>query len=208
MKLYDLPPSPNALKVRLVLNHLDLSFEHELVDIPKGGHMQPAFVALNANAKMPVLEDDGLVLWESNAIMLYLAEKHGSDLIPAGLGERAHMHKWMAWGLAHWTSTLGPWLFNTMAPSFFEGYVVDQQAIAKAKESFAKYASVLNGELVGKTYLLGAKLSLADFCIAPILNYAELMQIPLADYPEIQRWFGNIQKTPSWNKTMQVLAHA
>lgn len=208
MKLYDLPPSPNALKVRLVLNHLNLPFEHELVDLPKGGHLQPAFVAMNPNAKMPVLEDDGFVLWESNAIILYLAEKHNSDLIPRNLQERAHMHKWLAWGLAHWTTTLGPWLFNTLAPSFFEGYVVDHDAIARSKQDFSKYATVLNSSLVGKDYLVGSGVTLADYALVTFLNYTEILQLPLAEYPEVQRWFANIQKLPAWSQTMQVLAHA
>ena len=116
------------------------------------------------------------------------------------------MHKWMAWGLAHWTTTLGPWLFNVLAPGFFEGYVVDHDAIAKSKTDFAKYGAVLNSELKGKNYLVGGKLTLADLALAPFLNYAEVMQIPLADYPEIQRWLSHLQSLPMWQKTMQVLA--
>jgi glutathione S-transferase len=208
MKLYDMPPSPNALKVRLVLNHLGLEFDHQMVDLTKGDHMHPDFVAKNPNAKMPVLEDDGFFLWESNAIMYYLAEKHQSDLIPADLKQRAEMHKWMAWSLAHWTPTLGPWLFNTLAPSFFQGFVPDQAAIAKSKTDFAKYAPVLNDSLKGRDYLLGSSVSLADMSIATILNYAELIGANLAEYPEIQRWFGNIQRLPAWEKTIKVLAHA
>ncbi|MBS2034586.1 glutathione S-transferase family protein [bacterium] len=208
MKLYDLPPSPNALKVRLVLNYLGQDFEHELVDLAKGGHLASDFVARNPNAKMPVLEDDDLVLWESNAIMYYLAEKHQSDLIPVDLKQRAHLHKWMAWAVAHWTPTLGPWLFHTMAPSFFPGFVPDPAVIAKAKEDFAKYAAVLNQELQGKDYLLGSSLSLADLAIAPLLQYQQLMQIDLAPYPEIGRWMSTIRKLPVWDQTMAVLTPA
>ncbi|MFN8611226.1 MAG: glutathione S-transferase family protein [Vulcanimicrobiota bacterium] len=208
MKLYDLPPSPNALKVRLVLNHLGLSFEHELVDLPKGGHLAPAYVAKNPNAKMPVLEDGDLVLWESNAIMYYLAEKQQSDLIPTDVKLRAHLHKWMAWAIAHWTPALGPWLFHTMAPGFMPGFVADPAVISKAKEEYARYAAVLNQELKGKDFLVGSSVTLADYAIAPFFHYQPLLQMDLATFPEVERWVSNMRKLPAWDKTMAVLAPA
>ena len=73
MKLYVTPPSPRAFKVVAVLHHLGLPAEMVYVDLLNGQHMRPDFAALNPNRKMPVLDDDGFLLWESNAIMQYLA---------------------------------------------------------------------------------------------------------------------------------------
>src|SRR5262249_51222656 len=75
MKLHVFPPSPNAIKVLATAHHLELPFELVLVDLLKGGQKSPAFTAINPNQKMPVLEDDGFTLWESNAITQYLASK-------------------------------------------------------------------------------------------------------------------------------------
>jgi glutathione S-transferase len=75
MKLYVLPPSPRAFKVIALKNHLGIECEMQLVDLSKGDQFTPKYIAMNPNSKMPVLEDDGFVLWESNAILLYLASK-------------------------------------------------------------------------------------------------------------------------------------
>jgi len=90
MKLHVAPPSPRAFKVLAVARHLDLDFDLCPVDIPKGANLTPEFAALNPNKKMPVLADDGFVLWESNAIMQYLAAKRpDGGLLPADARGRA-----------------------------------------------------------------------------------------------------------------------
>jgi glutathione S-transferase len=85
MKLHVATPSPRAFKVLAVARHLGLEFELCDLDLLKGANQQPEFTALNPNKKMPVLEDDGFVLWESNAITQYLASKkpEGSRLLPS-----------------------------------------------------------------------------------------------------------------------------
>src|SRR6266478_6307027 len=75
MKLYAFPPSPRAMKVIALAEHLQIEHETQVVDLTKGDQMKPEFTALNPNQRMPVLEDDGFVLWESNAILQYLALK-------------------------------------------------------------------------------------------------------------------------------------
>jgi glutathione S-transferase len=90
MKLYVLPPSPRACKVIALKNHLGLDCEMHIVDLGKGDQLSPEYIALNPNKKMPVLEDDGFVLWESNAILFYLASKKPqSGLWPADVKHQA-----------------------------------------------------------------------------------------------------------------------
>src|SRR4029450_3154978 len=84
MKLHVTPPSPRAFKVVAVMHHLGLEAQLPIVDLLNGDQMKPEFLALNPNHRMPVLEDDGFVLWESNAIMQYFAAKRpGSGLWPS-----------------------------------------------------------------------------------------------------------------------------
>src|SRR5262249_12957504 len=108
MKLYATPPSPRAFKVVAVAHHLGLEPEMVFVDLLNGDHMKPEFAALNPNRKMPVLEDDGFVLWESNAIMQYLASKKpASGLWPTDPRHQADVSRWQCWDLAHWERACG-----------------------------------------------------------------------------------------------------
>ena len=98
MKLYVFPPSPRALKVRALVRHLNLEVEECLVDLFKGEQRAPAYAALNPNMRMPVLEDGDYVLWESNAILQYLAaQKPESGLWPSDIRGQADVSRWLNW---------------------------------------------------------------------------------------------------------------
>src|SRR5882724_11753666 len=97
MKLYVLPPSPRAFKVIALKNHLGIECEVQIVDLSKGDQLTPEYIAMNPNRKMPVLEDDGFVLWESNAILFYLASKKPeSALWPREVRHQADVLRWLA----------------------------------------------------------------------------------------------------------------
>ncbi len=116
MKLHVAPPSPRAFKVLAVARHLGLDFELCPVDLLNGGNLRPEFVALNPNRKMPVLEDDGFVLWESDAIIQYLASKKPeAGLFPTDPRGRADVSRWQFWQNAHWGS--GVRHFGVRAPA-------------------------------------------------------------------------------------------
>jgi glutathione S-transferase len=88
MKLYVLPPSPRAFKMIALKNHLEIDCERHIVDLAKGDQLTPEYIAMNPNKKMPVLEDDGYVIWESNAILFHLASKKPAS----GLWPSAEKH--------------------------------------------------------------------------------------------------------------------
>jgi len=89
--------SINVRKVLWAAGEMGLAYEQEVWGNPDRDPNVPEFLALNPNAQVPVLVDDGFVLWESNAIMRYLAEKTGSDLLPADRRERALVDQWLTW---------------------------------------------------------------------------------------------------------------
>ena len=98
MRLYVFPPSWRAAKVVALKNHLGLEGEIEIVDVGKGDHLTPEYIAMNPNKKMPVLDDDGFVLWELNAILFYLANKKPqSGLWPSDVKRQADVLRWLAW---------------------------------------------------------------------------------------------------------------
>ena len=103
LKLHVFPLSPRAFKVLWCANHLGLNYQIAPVDFTKGTNKTPAFLALNPNARMPVLEDDGFVLWESNAIVNYLSAKNPeAGLLPAEPRARAMIEQWQFWDSCHW----------------------------------------------------------------------------------------------------------
>ena len=101
MKLYAFAFSSNCRKVRAVAYELDIPLESVHVDLVNGASRTPGFLALNPNGRVPVLEDDGFVLYESTAIMRYLSAQKGDALVPTTLRGRADVDRWLAWQLAH-----------------------------------------------------------------------------------------------------------
>jgi glutathione S-transferase len=103
MRLYLYPPSPRVVGIVALKNHLGLDCELRSINLDRGDQLAPDYVALNPNGKIPTLEDEGFVLWESNAILFYLAARRPeSGLWPADLRDQADVMRWLAWESAHW----------------------------------------------------------------------------------------------------------
>jgi glutathione S-transferase len=205
LKLHTFPLSPNTFKVTSVLHHLGLDFEMAPVDLPAGETHQPAYLALNPNAMVPTLVDGDLTLWESHAIMVYLAEKHGSDLMPTDVRERAEVNRWLCWGLAQWNTSLGPIAFERLAPSFIPGYQTDQAAVDKAMANLKRFAPVLNEHLKGRQFVAVDRVTVADYALAAMAAYRRPSQAGLEEYPEIERWLALVEALPAWQKTVAPL---
>src|SRR2546430_14325264 len=102
-ELYVFPPSPRAFKVMAIASHLGIEPSLHVVDLLKGEQKSPHYAALNPNMRMPTLRDGDYVLWESNAILQYLAAKRPeSGLLPTDERGRLDVTRWQFWDLAHW----------------------------------------------------------------------------------------------------------
>src|SRR5262249_27950983 len=116
MKLYIFPPSSRALGIVALKNYLALDCEVQPIDLGRGDQLTPEYVALNPNKKMPTLEDDGFVFWESNAILFYMAAKHAnSGRWPSDLRCQADVLRWLAWEIAHWDAESMAWSLTRKA---------------------------------------------------------------------------------------------
>src|ERR1700687_3089085 len=102
MKLYGFPPSPNTWQIRALAAYLGVPLEFELVDLTKGGSRTPAFLAINPTGRTPALVDGDFKLWETLAIMQYVASKKPNALWPSDARIRADITRWQSWHLAHW----------------------------------------------------------------------------------------------------------
>src|SRR5579859_473206 len=148
MKIYAFTPSPNCQKVLAVVRELALPVETIHVDIFKGEAKTPAFLAKNPNGRVPVLEHDGLVLWESNAILAYLASQQPiPSLLPTKPRERAEVDRWLFWQTAHLAPAVGKVAFEKIVKPMTMQGAPDAAIIAAGTTDFAAHAKILDGSL-------------------------------------------------------------
>lgn len=203
IKLHVFPPSPRAFKVLALAEHMGLAYERCIVDLTKGDQDRPEFLALNPNGRMPVLEDDGFVLWESNAILQYLAAKTpGSGLLPADTRGRADVTRWQCWDLAHWDPACAILIYERLVKKLLGIGDPDPAEIAKGEERFHRVATVLDGHLKGRRYVAGETLTVADFSIGAPLNLAQPAGLPVDGYAQIRRWHADLSELPAWRKSI------
>ncbi len=199
MKLYHNPLSPNGRKPRLVAAHLGLEIEEEIVDFGKGAHKSPEFLKLNPNGKVPVLVDGDTVLWESNAIMAYLAGRTDNTLWPRS-DARYDILRWMFWEQAHWATAtnilVGEHIFAPM-----RGAEPDPARVEKGNAETKRFAAVLDGQLASRDWLCGDTVTIADLAIAPSLSLRVPAKLPLDDFKHLGAWFERVQALDAWKKT-------
>ena len=209
MKLYGFPASPNTWKVRALAAQLKMPLEFELVDLLKGAQQTPAFLAINPTGRTPVLVDGDFKLWESNAILQYLASKSPTPLYPSDAKGRADVSRWQCWELAHWgAQACQPLTFENLVKKFVNLGAPDQAVVAKATEAFSKEAKMLDAHLARHKYLVNDTLTIADFTVAAPLFHAQGAGMPVAPYANIGAWFGRVSALPCWSETAPQMAAA
>ena len=126
MKLYYHPNSLNCVNVLATANQLGMQLDLQLVDLLKGAQKDPAYLALNPNGRVPTLADGDFILWESNAIMQYLAgKKPGNSLWPVDDRARADVSRWQFWQAFHWTRATGTLVWENMVKRFLNAGAPD-----------------------------------------------------------------------------------
>ncbi len=201
MKLYGFPPSPNTRKVQAVAAHLAVPLELELVDLTKGQSRTPGFLAINPGGRTPVLVDGDFTLWESNAIMQYIAGKKKNDLWPESARARADITRWQFWQAAHWHEGCGGFLWENLVKKLLFGGEADPALLKRAEDAFHRDAPVLDAHLAKQQYLVNGALTLADFSVASYLHYAAAAKLPLERYQNIRAWYARIEALPAWRDT-------
>jgi glutathione S-transferase len=195
MKLHVAPPSPRAFKVLAVARYLGLEFELCPVDLLSGAQRTAEFTALNPNQKMPVLEEDGFVLWESNAIMQYLASKKPeAGLVHTDPRRCADVARWQFWENAHWDPACAPLVFERLLRKLF----------GQGDPVVRRCGAVLDRWLAGRRFLCGDELTLADFSVGAWLNYADRATYPIDELRELRRWYAGLVELPAWRESIVV----
>lgn len=204
MKLYIFPPSGRVVGIMALRIYLALDCEVVAIDLGRGDQLTPQYLTLNPNNKMPTLEDDGFVLWESNAILFYMAAKcPDRGLWPADARAQANVLRWLVWESAHWDAeSVGMVSFEKASKAVLGLGPPDPAFIGRGEQNFARFATVLNNSLGGHTWLTGEHLTIADFSIGGLVPSAERLQLPIRDFPEIVRWYKALAALPAWQEAL------
>jgi glutathione S-transferase len=202
LKIYAFPPSPRSFKVLWAANHLGIPYEFELVDFTKNAQNAPSFVALNPNGRAPTIDHDGFVLWESNAIIEYLASlKPDAGLLPADARGRLSVTKWLYWESAHWDPACAIFAFERVVKALFNRGEPVQSEIDRGTQMFERIGKVLDGALAAHRYVAGDRLTVADVSLGSSMCIADQAGFPIENYRAIQRWKVDITALPSWKMT-------
>jgi GST-like protein len=198
--------TPNGRKVSLMLEEIGLPYRVIAVDIGKGEQHAPAYVAINPNGKIPAIVDsDGpggraLTVFESGAILLYLAEKTG-QLLPAAAEERWQAIQWLQFQV----SSLGPMLGQAQ---HFHHYATERVPYAEQRyvgEAQRLYG-VLERRLSQSPYLAGEQYTIADVATWPWIRAWKVQGVDLNSYPNVARWLREIDERPAVIREREVLS--
>ena len=198
-------PTPNGHKITLFLEEANLPYLLHRVNISKGEQFRPEFLAISPNNKIPAIVDtqpaEGdtpISLFESGAILLYLAEKHGV-LLNTSLRERTATLQWLFWQVAGFGPMLGQnHHFNHYAPQPVP------YAIERYQQETQRLYRVLDKHLQDSPWLAGEHYSIADIATYPwVVSYARQL-VDLDDYPAVKAWYTRISERPATQRAYQL----
>jgi glutathione S-transferase len=208
MKLYQFPFSPNCQKVVAIAHEVGMPLELAMVDLFKGEARSPVMRAKNPNGKLPILEDGDLVLWESTAMLAYIAAKAGrEDLAPITPRERADVDRWTSWQGAHFGPAIRKVAFERIVKKLVGQGAPDEAVVKAGIEEFAATATVLEQSLGTKEYVCGP-LTIADFALAPHAALTASCGLDFDPYPKAKAWLGRMVARDSMKKTLEAAREA
>ncbi|MGP5069718.1 MULTISPECIES: glutathione S-transferase family protein [Psychrobacter] len=198
MRLYYHPVSACSRRVLMVADHLNIKLDLVSIDLFNNEQNSAEFLKMNPNHSVPVLEDGEFVLWESYAIMQYLAElTTGQTIYPSEPRARADINRWLFWcgqyvmpgmGMLNWENAI-----KTMAGMG----EADPKKVAHGEQLIITAASILESQLENREWICDTGLSLADFAIAAPLADQHSAKLPIVYMPNIQRWLEQVQALDS-----------
>ena len=190
-------PTPNGWKVSILLEELGVDYNTVFVNIGQGDQFKPEFLKISPNNRMPAIVDHDaeqpVPIFESGAIMFYLAQKHG-QFLPADPLLQKEVLEWLFWQ----TGNQGPMMGQH---SHFFNYAPEEEREGYGRKRYEaesmRCLSVLNTRLEGRDWIVGDAYSIADMINFPWVLIAKAMQLPLDDYPHLARWRQAVKQRPA-----------
>jgi glutathione S-transferase len=193
MKLYEFAPT-RSIRVRWTLQELGVDYESIPVNLPAGEHRRPEFLKINPAGRVPVLVDDDLVLTESVAIVLYLADKYSDKgLIPIDLKERAQVNRWLLFAATELEQPL--WRISRHTTLYPEEQRLPADVILAGQE-FKAMAAVLEKHMRGRQFVVGDSVTVADFVVAYTLDWANEDRL-MDDFPQLLAYMKRMYARPN-----------
>jgi glutathione S-transferase len=202
IEIYGRPTAWNVRKVLFLMESLQLPYKR--LDYGRGyaPTNTPEFLALNPNGMVPVLVEDGLVLWESHTILRYLAAKYGPpSLYPADLRDRALVDQWLDWKIAHVSPAIRPLFFT----HFLKTGDFSDREVADAEAECARLFTILDAQLA-KTgaYATGPELTIADCALGMAVHRWLSLPVQKPALEHIHRYYRQLSQLPSYQKTILI----
>jgi glutathione S-transferase len=183
LKFYGTSKS-RAARSLWALEELGVKYEQVATPVPQA--KSPEHLRINPNGHIPVIDDNGTVIWESMAINLYLAEKYGKgSLWPASVEDHGHAYQWSFFGM---TEVEGHLMSLLTQRIFLPADQRDEKVAQRAIDALKAPLTVLDGALKGREYLLGSSFSIADLNLAAVLSFALLAKLDMSATPTAQAW--------------------
>jgi glutathione S-transferase len=187
--------STTSRKVMMTIDLLGLPLERRELDLLSGEHKQSWFLDLNPNGTLPMLVEDGFVLWESNAIVQYLASKvPGTLLWPNDARKRADIARWQFWEASAWSPAIHILLYEKIIKQVRRQGNPDPSELARGMEAFCQCAALLDSHLQNRLWMVGRGMTLADVSLSSQLMYARELELPLARYPHLTAWWMRVDE--------------
>ncbi len=196
LKIYGRKNSVNVMKVLWACAELDIPYTREDVGGQFGKTTEPWYLAMNPNARVPTIDDDGFILWESNSIVRYLGCKYGAGrLWPLGTQARADAERWMDWQL----SVLGP----AMTPVFWQLIRTppekrDPAAIEASRTASADALKMLEARLADRDFVGGSTLTVGDIPVACMVHRWFALPIERPSLPNLDKYYARLQERPGY----------
>ena len=197
MQLYHFP-SPNPQKVTFALKELGLDCEIVPVDLAKGEHRQPAFLALNPLGRVPVLVDGDLTLPELHAILAYLGEKTGR-LWPISAAGRAEALRWLFFLSQHIMPPAGEVALRFRAKLF--GRPVDEPTVKRGEEALPPVLTILEDHVARNKWMMDGEFGLVDCAYCPVLNVIEKSGFGFSEFPKVAAYLDACRARRTWEQT-------
>ncbi len=202
-KLHTTALSANGRKPLAVALHLQAPVDIVEVNVYRGEGRRKGFRTVNPLGQIPVLEEEGWRLTESNAIALYLAQLDPTAiLLPASPRERAEVHQWMSWEAAQFqpalTAALRPAVAHRVLP---EAVPAPEEPPRWRAPELVRQLDFLQEHLRGRSFLVSDEASVADYCVAGMTTYFRACAFPLQSYPPIAQWLARVEGLPGWQRS-------
>jgi glutathione S-transferase len=196
--LYHFPPSQHCRRIVSLLEEAGLPYEVRLVDMMRGEHLSPAYLAINPNHQVPTFADGDVRIHESNAVLRYLCTKHKLEhWYPSSLAERARVEQWLDWGQCR----MSPAVIGIVLNTVFLAPRGDQEAIKRGKAVLPELLAILEAGLQQSEYLAGSQPTIADLAIASNVFQLTMAGIRL-ELPRSVDWYRRVDTLAGYRKSL------